>query len=599
MIRLSAYIVKFLEENGVKDIFTVSGGGSIFLCDAFAKSKKINYYCNHHEQAVAFSGEGYARYKNDLGVSLVTTGPGGTNAISGVCSSWIDSVPHLFLSGQVYYNQTIRNTGLRQLGVQEINIIDLVKPITKYSVMVTNPLEIKIHLKKAIYQALTLRPGPVWLDIPADVQNALIDEDDLLDCDTNNININPKINKSDIKSVLDNISVSKSPLIIAGYGVRISNSVEQLLKFSEKTSIPILTTWNGDDIIDSNHKLFMGRPGAFGSRGPNFMIQNSDYILCIGTRLPFMVTGYNSHDFGRNAKIFMVDIDNNELNKNNLNLYKAIHADSKEFLDLCLLNLKNKKYIKPNNWLSFCNRLNRKYPVILPNYKKQENTVNSYYFTEILSKNICSDDVVVTDMGLSFVGTHQSLKLNGKQRLLTNSGFAPMGWGLPASIGACIAKNKKKIICITGDGGLMMNIQELATIMHNKLPIKIFIFNNGGYLTIKQTQQLGFKGHLMGSNSESGISFPDFTVIGKAHNISTTRIKNHTNLNSRIKIFLNKDGPGICELILDNEQEQIPKAINKRDKFGKTTPTKFEDMYPFLDKKELQSNLNYLDYEKL
>ncbi len=591
MIRVADYVVKFLEDYGVEDIFAVSGGGSIFLCDAVASAKKLKYYCCHHEQAVSIATEAYARAKDSLGVSLVTTGPGGTNAITGTCCSWMDSVPHLLISGQVFLNQTIGTTGLRQLGVQEINIIDIVKPVTKYAFMVTDPNSIKYHLQKAIHLTTTGRPGPVWIDIPANVQNDKINEDELTDFDPIEIPVehDPKFTAKVIE-VANLLKKAKRPLLLAGHGVRLAGSNDEFIKLAEQHQIPLTTSWNGDDIINSDHELFIGRPGAFAARGVNFAVQNADLLVSIGSRLPFMITGYNSKDFARNARIVMVDIDQAELDKSCLNLYRKIRSDAKDFLVALNQQLWNDPFQAPQEWLEHCQNWKQKYPVILPKYKDQKDSVNSYHFIDLLSDLLHTSDVIVTDMGLSFVGTHQAFRVKKGQKLYTNSGFAPMGWGLPAAVGACVAHNKQRTICLSGEGGLMMNIQELATVMHHKFPIKLFIYNNGGYLTIKQTQQLGFNGRLMGSDEESGISFPDLVKVAEAHSIPAIRLDSHENLKENLEKFLKAEGMGVCELMLDHEQDQCPKAINRRKPDGTTEPTVFEDMHPFLDKAEIEAN---------
>ena len=592
MIRVADYVVQFLEDYGVEDIFAVSGGGSIFLCDAVASAKKLKYYCCHHEQAVSIATEAYARAKNFLGVSLVTTGPGGTNAITGTCCSWMDSVPHLLISGQVFLNQTIGTTGLRQLGVQEINIIDIVKPVTKYAVMVTDPNTIKYHLQKAIHLATTGRPGPVWIDIPANVQNDKINEEELIDFDPIEIPVehDPKFTAKVIE-VANLLKKAKRPLLLAGHGVRLAGGNDEFIKLAEQHQIPLTTSWNGDDVVNSDHDLFIGRPGAFASRGVNFAVQNADLLVSVGSRLPFMITGYNSKDFARNARVVMVDIDQAELDKSCLNLFSKIRSDAKDFLIALNQQLSNDLFQAPQEWLEHCQNWKQKYPVILPKYKDQKNSVNSYHFIDLLSDLLHSNDVIVTDMGLSFVGTHQAFRVKKGQKFYTNSGFAPMGWGLPAAVGACIAHGKQRTICLSGEGGLMMNIQELATVMYHKFPIKLFIYNNGGYLTIKQTQQLGFNGRLMGSNEESGISFPDLIKVAEAHSIPAIRLDSHENLKENIQKFLEEEGMGICELMLDHEQDQCPKAINRRKPDGTSEPTVFEDMYPFLDKEEVEANM--------
>ncbi len=588
-MRVADFVIKFLEDKGIKNVFTVSGGGSIFLCDALYKSKKIKYVSCHHEQAVSFATESYSRVKNKPGAAIITTGPGGTNCTTGVACCWIDSVPSIFISGQVYLNQTIKNSGLRQLGVQEFDIVSMVKSSTKYSVIIKNPESIKYHLEKAYHLSTDGRPGPVWIDIPANIQNAVINPKKIIGYKIKKRDKEfPKIDK-DIKQVAKMLSTSKKPILHLGHGVKISNASSYLRKLIEKFKIPFALTWNASDLIESSHPCYVGRPGAFAERGTNFIIQNCDLYISIGTRLPYMVTGYNSKDFARKAKKIIIDIDKNEIKKSHINPYKKICCDAKYFLKTLLKNMPNKNQIS-KEWHVYCKDIRKKYPIVLEEYRKQKK-INSYDFIDVLSDVLNKDDIIVTDMGLSFVGTHQAFKIKKGQRLFTNSGHAPMGWGLPAAIGAYYASKKKRIICLTGEGGLQMNIQEFATIMHNKLPIKTFIYNNGGYLTIKQTQQLGFNSRIMGSNSETGLSFPNYKKIANSHKIKYSKIINNKNLKSKIKKIISNNSPQICELMLDHNQEQMPKAINKRLPNGKSVPTKFEDMYPFLLSDEIKENM--------
>ena len=590
-MKLSDFVIKFLENKKIDTVFTVSGGGSIFLCDALYKAKKIKYIACHHEQAVSYAAESYSRIKNKPGAAIVTTGPGGTNTTSGVAACWIDSIPAIFISGQVFLNQTIGKSRLRQVGVQEFNIVSMVKSCTKYSVIIKKPEEIKYHLEKAYYISIKGRPGPVWIDIPANIQNAEINPKTLKTYKPKIKNKNSRSLNNKIKKIAKLFLKYDRPLLHIGHGVRISQGQKYLRKIINKHKIPFALTWNATDLIESNHSSYVGRPGAFAERGSNFIVQNCNFYISVGTRLPFMVTGYNSKDFARNAKKIMVDIDNHELKKSRVALSEKINCDASYFLRT-LMKYLPKKISLSKEWLSYCKNVRKKYPIVLKEFKKQKKFVNSYYFVDILSDVLKNNDVIVTDMGLSFVGTHQTFKIKKGQKLYTNSGHAPMGWGLPAAVGACYALKKRRVICLSGEGGLQMNIQELATVMHNKLPIKIFIYNNGGYLTIKQTQQLGFNSRIMGSNSKSGISFPNYEKIAASHKIKYTKILNNKNLKNKLTKVLGGNKPIICELIMDHDQEQMPKAINKRIPGGKTVATKYEDMYPFLSKKELNSN-NY------
>ena len=432
-MNLSDYVVSFLENKGIKNVFTVSGGGSIFLCDALYRAKKLKYVCNHHEQAVAMSAEAYSRCSNKIGASIVTTGPGGTNSITGTACCWIDSIPTITISGQVFLNQTIGNSGLRQLGVQEINIIDIVKPITKYAVMVTDPLTIGFHLEKAFYIATSGRPGPVWIDIPANIQNSQINIRKLkiFTEDKSKKKTNKSLTKRKISKIIKLLNKSKRPIIHAGHGVRLSKSKDLLLKFIEKNNLPLLTSWNGADLIEDSHKLFIGRPGTFSSRAPNFALQKCDLYISIGTRLPYAITGYDSKDYAREAVKIMVDIDKSELNKKSLKIDLKVNSDAKDFLQkICHKRLKNTKRF--DKWILNCKKWVKKYPIIDPKYKFQRNSVNSYYFIDELSKILKQSSIIITDMGLSFVGTYQSFRIKKGQKIFTNSGHAPMGWGLPA-----------------------------------------------------------------------------------------------------------------------------------------------------------------------
>lgn len=592
MIRVADKIMDVLADRGVRDIFTVSGGGAIFLDDALAKTRRITYYCCHHEQAVAIASEAYARVKEDLGVSLVTTGPGGTNAISGVAGSWMDSVPHLILSGQVYLSQTIGTSGLRQLGVQEINIIDLVRPITKYAVMIEDPLAALYHLEKAIHLATTGRPGPVWLDVPANIQNARVDERLFRRFDPGELP--PVAYDTDLpekaQAVAELLKRSKRPLLHMGQGVKMAGAVDEFMRLTEAYQIPFVTARNANQLVDWDHELYVGRPGTFAQRGANFAVQNADVYIAVGTRLSLPQTGYQSKEFARHATKVMVDIDRAELTKSTLAIDIKVHADAKAFLAE-LSRALDGATLKTADWVAQCRTWKAKYPVVLPEYRTQKRPVNSYYFVDVLSDVLTREDVIVTDMGIAFQGTHQAFRVKRGQKFFTNSGFASMGWGLPAAVGACIAHGKRRVICIAGEGGLQMTIQELATVMHHRLPIKLFVYNNGGYLTIKQSQQVGCEGRLMGCNQESGLSFPDLVKLAAAYDIPAIRLESQERLRADVERVVGNDGPMLCELVMDPDQAQIPRAIPRYGPDGKSVQTPLEDLYPFLEREELAANM--------
>lgn len=598
-MRACDYIIEFLENQGVDHIFTVSGGGSIFLCDALGMAKKMKYVACHHEQAASMAAEAYARVRRGLGVAMVTTGPGGTNAVTGVAGAWLDHVPHLTISGQVFLAQTIsKHPGLRTLGVQEINIVDIVRPITKYAVMIENPHDIRYHLEKAIYLATHGRPGPTWIDIPADIQNAQIDPTVLKGFDSKEyaVFLDPSLKKK-VGHVVKLLKSARRPLVHIGQGVRIAGAEKEFLKLVETFLLPFVTARNANDMMPWDHELYVGHPGTFAQRGANFAVQTSDLYIAIGTRLSLAQTGYNAKDYARNAKVIMVDIDQAELDKDTVNLDLKIQTDAKLFLEELIRQMSREKLDNQQwgQWRIQCLHWKRKYPVVLPEYREQVGSVNSYHFIDLLSDILAPNDIVVTDMGFAFQNTHQVFRVKKGQRVLTNCGLAPMGWGLPAAVGACFGNGKKRTICIAGDGGLLMTIQEMATVMHYRLPVKLFVLNNGGYLTIKQTQELGFEGRLMGCTEKSGISFPDFMKIAEAHRFKGVRLTSHQDLKKHLEEVMNHEGPVLCEIMMDNDQIQAPKSINRRNADGSIKQTPLEDSHPFLDPKEIEENLSIIN----
>lgn len=599
--RVADIVVEYLESIGVQKLFAVSGGGAIFLCDAVAKAKKLEYVCCHHEQAVGMAAEAYTRVNGDLGVSLVTSGPGGTNCITGTAGSWLDSVPNLVLSGQVFYQQTIQETGLRQMGIQEINIIDIVKPFCKYAKMVTVPEDIVYELEKAIHIAKSGRPGPVWLDIPGDVQNAKIDPSTLRRFKVPEVSAEETAKSSElpkqVATVVDWLVSADRPLLHFGQGVKIAGVVEDVMALVEEFKLPFATTRNANDICGWDHDLLVGRPGTFAQRGANFAVQNSGFYLAIGARLSLSQTGYRSHDYARNAKTVLVDVDPQELGKTSLRMDLRICADAGEFVRELGKQLRaNRDQMLMKNaardeWREACRNWKKNYPVCLPEYADLPDKVNSYYFIDLLSDHATPDDIIVSDMGFAFQNLHQAFRTKSGQRMFTNGGMAAMGWGLPAAVGAAVAGGGRRVLCLLGDGGFMMNLQEAATVMHNRLPIKMFLLNNNGYLTIRQTQELGFEGRYMGSSPDSGIDFPNFKLIAEAHKFPYYCFTDHDQLRKQLGDFLAIDGPAFCELIMDENQVQGPKAVNRRNQDGSINPTPFEDLHPFLDPAEVKANL--------
>ena len=596
MVRLSDYVINCLVEKGIKDIFLVSGGGIMYLLDSIGNNKKIKYYTNYHEQAAATSAESYARMKNHISACLITTGPGSTNAITGVAAAWVDSIPMIIISGQVKREIIADYSKSRQLGPQEINIIDVVKPITKYAVTIMKPEDIRYQLEKAIYLATSGRPGPVWINIPLDIQSSTINDNDLIGFDYIKDTKLPDVLKKDVEKALKMLKNSRRPLIIGGNGVRLSGAQKLLASYMTEYKIPIVTDENGLDLISEDNPLYMGRYGPKGQRRANFTLQNSDLVLAIGASLNITSTGFDYKHFAPNAKIIMVNIDKSELDKFTLKIDLPINLDAKEFLNELLRQSKGVKFNFSDKWKSACKKWKEKYNIIDPlHYLKGKKYVNSYVFASELSELLDSRDAVVTGMGLDVVSIIQSFKVKKRQRVYVNKNFGQMGWCLPAAIGACIANGCRRTVLVTGDGSLQFNIQELATIAHYKLPVKIFVFNNLGYKSIRDTQNNLFEGRLVGADISTGVSNPDFSKLAQAYNLSYEYIKNNNEIRSKVKKVINKDGPVLCEVNIAYNQPRIPRSSTFQRPDGTLESRPLEDLFPFLPREEIWENMHLFD----
>jgi acetolactate synthase-1/2/3 large subunit len=594
MIKLSDYIAKELVKYGVCHVFMVSGGGSMHLNDSLGKHEKLEYICNHHEQASGIAAEGYSRLSGKLAVINVTTGPGGVNALNGVFGQWTDSVPALYISGQVKYETTldsIPQSNLRQLGDQEVDIIAVVKPITKYAEMVKNPQDIKKILHKAIRLATTGRKGPTWIDIPINIQGAMIDEDNLIGDEEVEEEVDSKILEMQITKIISELKLAKRPVIVAGHGIRISQTTEIFQQLLDKINIPFVTTFNGFDVASSNNPLYMGRIGTIGQRAGNFTLQNADTVLFLGTRNNIRQISYNWEMFARKAKKIIVDIDKAELNKPTIKADISVHADLKKFIPL--LNEKiGAEIISKKYWVQWCEVRKNKYdPAKNPEYKKSLGAINPYNFIQILTRSAKEGSVMVAGNGTACVALFQAGIIKKDQRIFWNSGDASMGYDLPAAIGACFANDKKDVICLAGDGSIMMNLQELQTIKHYNLPIKIFVLNNAGYSSIRQTQRNFFGEKLVACSANSGVSVPDFAKIAAAFELPSVKIENSDNLENEIKAALATKGPLICEIMLDHDYIFQPKLSSEKLPDGRIISKPLEDMFPFLDREEFESNM--------
>lgn len=588
MIKLSDYIAKRLKEHNVKHFFMVSGGGAMHLNDSLGRA--IPYTANHHEQASAIAAEGYARINQELAVVNITTGPGGLNCLNGVFGQWTDSVPVLYISGQVKYTTSMdscKELGLRQLGDQEVDIISVVKPLTKYAETVFEPKEIKYHIDKAIYEATSGRFGPVWLNIPMNVQAAIIDENELIEFEPPK---NKNIYDCNIKKVVEALKKAKRPLIIAGHGIRLSNGIKTFKELISKFNIPTVTTFNGMDLLNEENSLYVGRIGTIGQRAGNFALQNADLILSLGSRNNIRQVSYNWENFGKNAYKIAIDIDNKELIKPLVNWDLKINADLVEFLpELLKQDYKNIN----SQWLDYCKNIKQKYSFENEeSYKQKTNqSLNPYYFIRKLTENFKDNDIIVMGNGSACVCSFQVAKVKLNQRYILNSGDASMGYDLPAAIGACISGKNRRTICLTGDGSIMMNLQEMETIAYNNLPIKIFVLNNSGYSSIRQTQRNFFDGNMTGSGFDSGVGMPNWEILTKGFGLKYAKIENTANLNQQIAEVLNYNNGILCEVILEKEYNFCPKLSAKKLNDGTMISPSLEDMAPFLPREEFEKNL--------
>jgi acetolactate synthase-1/2/3 large subunit len=597
MTKLSDYVIRYLENLNIRHMFMLPGGGAMHLNDSLGKSKKIEYVCCLHEQACAIASEAYARVTNNIGLLMVTTGPGGINALTGIAGAYIESTPVLVISGQVKIADQIREQGIRQQGMQEVDIVSMVKPITKYAVMVTDPNRIKYHLDKALYEAKHGRPGPVWLDIPLDVQATLIDETKLAGYEAE-----PEIREEisdNVSTIIDIFNNSERPVLLAGNGIRLSDGIEDFRELIDILNVPVLTTWNGIDLIWEEHPLYYGRPGGLGHRYANFIQQNSDFFLSIGARLNLLQTGYNFDGFARCAKKIMVDIDSNELRKINVRPDIPVCADAGRFIKE-IIRQKDKIIPKERKaWFEYCDRVKRTYPLITENMHCENEKVNSYLLVDTISNQMNSNDIYVAGSSGSCIDVSmQGFKVKKGQRVFTTKGLASMGFGLPSTIGAVLASGGKRTVCVNGDGGFQMNIQELETLHRLNLPIKIFILDNNGYAAIRGTQTNLFDGHLVACTRDSKLTMPNIADVARAYKLRTVTIANNSELQSKVAEVLNGDDPVICIVNVPIDLPIAPKQVSYKRKDGQMESLPLEYMNPPLSEEELKFNMLIPIYQK-
>ena len=589
-MKLADYVMSFLAEKGVKTVFMLPGGGCMHLVDSLGRNKDLDYVCCLHEQAAAIAAESYAQHTNNIGVALVTTGPGGTNTITGVSAAWIDSTPVIFISGQVKRSDLMGCSGVRQMGPQEVNIVPIVQSITKYATTVTEPQKIKSILEEAYYLATTGRKGPVWIDIPLDVQATEIDVDTLVEFvvqkedDTLDEEL---INKTKVS-----LEKAKRPLILAGNGIKLAGASEVLEKLVKQLNIPFLLTWKSIDMVDYDNDNYFGCPGGMGHRYANFILQNCDCLLILGSRLDCSLTAFNHENFAPRARKIMVDIDETEINKMKMPLEVKFVADVKAVL----LELTKQEYnislAEKEDWLKYCQTMKNKYPVVLPEYHQEQEYINTYLFVEELCKQLDENDVIVPESsGGAGEITYQALKVKKGQKIKNAAGLGSMGFGLPYALGACIANDKKRTILINGDGAFQLNIQELATIVQQNLPIKIFIWNNSGYASIMGTQRNFFEGNYVASNNDSKLYLPDIVAVAKAYGLKTFKLDAISEIEETIKNVLNTEGTVLCEVKVSPTQITSPRVQAMKLPNGNMISKPLEDMWPYLPEDEVKGNM--------
>lgn len=610
-MRVADYIAQRCVEAGAKHVFLVTGGGAMHLNDAFGRNKNLTPYCFHHEQSAAMAAESYYRSSNRLCVLNVTTGPGGINALNGVFGAYVDSLGMLVISGQVKDETYLRNYSIpmRQLGDQEVDIVSMAKPVVKYATTLHDPKQVRKVMDYAIFLATHGRPGPVWVDVPVDVSSTQITPDELegwdgnvneiIQCGDISLNTQQELTElvscqfdNEINILLDKLKTAKRPVLFAGAGVRISHQYNNFLKLIDVLGIPVVTGWNAHDVLTNDSFYYAGRPGTVGDRAGNFTVQNSDLLIILGSRLNIRQVSYNHKNFANRAYKIHVDVDKAELDKPTLHTDLKVHADLKDFIPSLLNKLTG--YITPgdhSNYLEWCKVRVKKYPTVDPSYDHSDTHLNPYLFVSELIEQLDQDDIIVTGNGSACVISFQTAILKQGQRLFTNSGDASMGYDLPAAIGASIANNNQRVICLAGDGSIMMNLQELQTLVGYKLPVKVIILNNNGYLSIKQTQHNYFSDNVFGTCSNDGVTFPDFVKVGKAFEIESFKINSINDWRSNdVQNAMKSSLPALFEIICDPDQVFSPKLVAKKLPDGSMLAPSLENMSPFLSDDEMAQN---------
>ena len=597
-MKLSDYVMRFIAAQGVRHVFLVTGGGAMHLNASLAQCADLEAVCNSHEQASAMAAESYAKATNNLGVALVTTGPGGANAITGVAGAWLDSTPVLVISGQVKRPDRMfapdgTPLGMRQLGVQEVDIVSIAKPVTKYAVTVLDPSSIRYHLEKAVWLARNGRPGPVWVDIPLDVQACPIDESNLQAFDPAELSTPPNSDLAEkVRETIEAFNRAQRPLLFVGNGVRLAHAEEDFRQLFARLGIPVEATWCAADIISSEDPLFVGRPGSLASRGANFALQNCDFLLIVGARMDFAITGYAPGRLARAAHKVMVDIDPAEIRKLAPHIQTEIPADAGDFLREMLRQFDAVRPKDRTCWNKRCADWKTRYPVVLPEHRESEGRVSIFHLAEVIGQETSPEDIMIS--GSSGSGIEIFLfacPTRTGQRIYHMAGLGAMGCGLPMSIGACLAGGRGRAVCVDGDGGFQFNIQELATVRQLDLPIKFFILNNDGYASIRASQTAFFGSPQVGCDDRTGLMIPPLAKLAEAYSIPFVRIATQDHLREQVRHVLDMPGPVLCDVEVIPDEPRVPRLSSMQRPDGSFVSKPLEDLYPFLDRDEFCGNM--------
>ncbi len=602
MAKLSDYLMQFVADQGVKHVFLVTGGGAMHLNESLARCTALQPVCNSHEQASAICAEAYAKATNRLGVCMVTTGPGGTNAITGVAGAWLDSTPVLFISGQVkrpdrMFSADGKPLGMRQLGVQEVDIVSIVRPITKYAVTILDPNTIRYHMEKAAYLATSGRPGPVWIDVPLDVQASPIDDPATLPgFDPAELDQPTQESSADLKEqvrqAITELNKSERPLLFAGNGIRLARAEKEFHQLRELLNIPIAATWCAADLVPSDEPLYVGRPGSVAARGANFALQNCDFLLAIGVRLDFAITGYAPDKLAREAHKTVVDIDSAELAKLHPHIQQPVCADARAFLTEMLAQ---QQVIRPRDrsyWDGRCAEWKHRYPVVTEEHRDPKTQVSIYHLAEVIgTETEAADQLVSGSSGAGIEIFLLACPTRTGQRIYHTAGLGSMGFGLPMSIAVCIAAGGRQTICVDGDGGFQFNIQELETVARLNLPIKFFVLNNDGYASIRASQKNYFGQASIGCDAPTGLTVPNLSKIAESYGIKSAIIRDQGNLRADVRRVLDTPGPVLCDVHVIPDESRAPRLSSVQKPDGSFVSKPLEDLFPFLDRKEFLENM--------